>query len=140
MLDEQHLHATRVDAWLERSARGLPAALLPRLLELAFGALWAQTVTTLGEVTLTAIAERVVCRTMEKYPHIGQLDVDAGGLRSAGLDPTAPKLREAIRFVILEFLTVMGTLTAGLLTPELHATLAHVSLPRAARGQREKTS
>jgi hypothetical protein len=33
---------------------------------------------------------------------------------------------EGIRFVLVEFLTVLGNLTAGILTAELHAELSHV--------------
>jgi hypothetical protein len=36
------------------------------------------------------------------------------------------KLQEAIRFVVLEFLVVIGNLTGELLTPSLHSELSKV--------------
>jgi hypothetical protein len=44
------------------------------------------------------------------------------------------ELRRGIRFVLTEFLTVLGNLTAEILTPELHAALSNVALPELVRG------
>ena len=52
MLDEGQ-HGAWVDSWLKRSAKDLSPQALLQLFERAFGALWARTQTTLGEVTLT---------------------------------------------------------------------------------------
>jgi hypothetical protein len=63
-------HETCVDGWLERSAKDLSPPVLWRLFTQAFGVLWARTKTTLGEVTLTAIAERVLYNASEKFPFL----------------------------------------------------------------------
>ena len=128
-------HGACVDAWLERSAKNLPPELLLRVFEAALGALWGRTQSTLGEVTLTAIAERVLSRASEKFPLLSALKVEPPeGIQCRELrkgigviQPTV--LLEAIRFVLVEFLTVLGNLTAEILTPELHAELSNVSLP-----------
>jgi PAS domain S-box-containing protein len=57
------------------------------------------------------------------------LGVDATGLHGEGLRARAAslpidQLSSAMRFVLVEFLTVVGDLTAEILTPELHAALA----------------
>ena len=132
MLDEDE-HAARVAAWLERSAKGLSPEALLRLFEVAFGALWARTKITLGEVTLTAIAERVLHNASEKFPLLASLKVEAAGgiqcrdLRERVTSMHDSELLEGIRFVLVEFLTVLGKLTAEILTPELHSELSSVN-------------
>jgi hypothetical protein len=126
-------HVARVDAWLKRSAKDLSPEVLLQLFETALGALWARTRTTLGEVTLTAIAERVLYNASEKFPLFSSLEVEpAGGiqfreLRARISSVRVSELKEAVRFVLVEFLTVLGNLTAEILTPELHSELSNVA-------------
>ena len=135
MLDAAR-HADRVDAWLRRSGKGRSPEALLQLFEAGFGALWARATTTLGEVTLTAIAERVIYNASEKFPLLSSLEVEpTGGIRCGALrvqigSVADPRLKEAIRFVLVEFLTVLGNLTAEILTPELHSELARIALPK----------
>lgn len=132
-------HAGCVDAWLERSATGLAPEALLRLFEAALAAVWIRTETTLGEITLTAIAERVLHTASERFSLLGSLKVDpTGGIQcrelSARIGSVEPsELREAIRFVLVELLTVLGNLTAEILTPALHAEMAGVALSDALR-------
>jgi hypothetical protein len=53
-------HVGHVDAWLDGAAKTLTSAQLITLFEQALGALWRRTEVTLGEVTLTAIVDRVL--------------------------------------------------------------------------------
>jgi hypothetical protein len=133
---DQGQHEAPVDAWLKRSAKDdLPPAVLLQLFEAALGALWARTKTTLGEVTLTAIAERVLHDASEKFPLFSSLKVEPTGgipfreLRERPNSVNVSELTAGIRFVLVEFLTVLGNLTADILTPELHAELSNVALP-----------
>ena len=125
-------HSACVEAWLARSAKGLPAESLLRLLDAALGVLWARTRTTLGEVTLTAISERVLYNAAERFPSFAALKVDPErGILCQKLGEgigsvRAAELQEGARFVLTEFLTVIGSLTAQILTPELHAALLRV--------------
>jgi hypothetical protein len=131
-------HTARVETWLERSAKDLAPTDLRRLLEAALGALWTRSKTTLGEVTLTAIAERVLYTTSERFPVFSSIKVEPKtGIAFRGNDEPRPahepELRSGIRFVLVEFLTVLGNLTAEILTPELHAELSTVDLPSGGR-------
>jgi hypothetical protein len=134
VLDEGR-HGAFVDAWLGRSAQKLPPELLLQLLEAAFGALWDRTRTTLGEVTLTAIAERVLYNASEKFPFLSSVEVDpTTGIQCSELreridSMSSPELIDGLRFILVELLTVLGNLTAEILTPELHSELSHVALP-----------
>jgi hypothetical protein len=127
-------HAASVDAWLERAGgAGLSSAALLQLFEAALGALWARTVTILGEITLTAIADRVLHDAAQKVPLFSSLRVEPNGtgirfdeLRESGSGIRTTDVLAGIRFVLVEFLTVLGNLTAGILTAELHAELSRV--------------
>jgi hypothetical protein len=131
MVDESNVHAACVTTWLEHAAAGLPAAGLLDLLELAFEALWSRVRPTLGDVTLGAIADRVVHDASERFPPCGSLVVGPSGFQFEGLrarldEWRAEELEVALRAVLFDFLTVFGHLTAEVLTPALHATLAGV--------------
>ena len=141
MLDDGR-HAVCVDAWLEQSAPGLAPEALLRLFEAALDAVWLRTKTTLGEVTLTAIAERVLHNASESFSLLLSIKVEpAGGIqcrelsaRIGSVDPS--ELRKAIRFVLVELLTVLANLTADILTPALHAEISAVALPDAIRAEK----
>lgn len=143
MVDENDGHAICVAAWLEGAADGLPAARLIDLFERAWGALWTRIRPTLGDVTLGAIADRVVYTASERFPPFSALEVGPTGLRFDGLRARAEELRHgdlavALRFLLVEFLSVLGHLTADVLTPALHATLRTVALETPARAPRGK--
>ena len=131
-------HGTCVDVWLEQSAKGLSAPALARLCEVALSALWLRTKTTLGEVTLGAIGERVLFTAAEKFPFFNAFKVEPGLGIELRVDHSPAfrddaELRDGIRFLLVELLSVLGNLTAEILTPELHAELMVVTLPKAVR-------
>jgi hypothetical protein len=141
MADESN-HGACVDAWMERGAKGLPPDRLLLAFEWAFAALWQRAHQTLGDVTLTAIVDRVIYVSAERYPMLSALKLEAVGLRCGDLHHRASsldgdQLAQGARFVLVEFLTVLGNLTAEILTPALHAELAKVDPQLAARARGE---
>lgn len=129
-------HAAHVDAWLAREARDLPPAQFMRLVALGLDTIWQRTAVTLGEVTLVAIAERVLNDVTARFPCFGALMVEPTGIQCRELiehiaDTRESEVREGARFMLVELLTVLGSLTAEILTPDLHAQLAEVTLPDA---------
>ena len=125
-------HKSCVHGWMDRAARGLPPERLTLAFEQAFAALWRRAQQTLGEVTLAAITDRVLFTAAEQFPDLGSLRIDADGLsceelrtRARSLEPD--DLAEGIRFVLIEFLTVLGNLTGEILTPALHSELSNVA-------------
>lgn len=110
---------------------GLPAGRLLQAFEQGFAALWGRANRTLANVTLVAILERVLYVATEKYPFLCALKVEANGLCCQELQARAASLEhdqltQAVRFVLVEFLTVLGNLTAEILTPVLHSELLKV--------------
>jgi hypothetical protein len=127
---------------MERLAKDLSSEQLVQLFEQATGAIWRRADITLGEITLTAIADRVLHNAAEKFPlfeslEVGEKGVDCQGLLESLNDDDEGQLTEGIRFVLLEFLLVIGNLTAGVLTPALHSELDKVSLEDLAPGNNE---
>lgn len=121
-------HDVAVTAWLKRAAQGRSIESLIEVFEGTFAALWQRSHLTLGEVTLTAIVERVIHTATEQYPLLASVEIGATGLSCQSLRSQAGLHRDqvsaAIRFVLLEFLTVLGNLTAEILTPALHVELS----------------
>lgn len=114
MFDDANEHAARVDAWL-RPAKRLPSATVRDAFERAFDALCARARVALGDVTVSTINDRVIESTHERFPWFWP---------SADASPGA--LRRAVRFVLVEFITVVAHLTGGILTRPLHEALWRV--------------
>jgi len=143
VLDEND-HRARVDAWMERAAKEAPPERLFDAFERAFDAMWRRARVTLGDVTLTAILDRVLYTGAERFPLLSPLEVDATGLRCDKFRQRTgsvqrDQLGEGIRFILVEFLTVLGNLTAEVLTPALHAELAKVAAKAAVPGEEAKS-
>jgi len=130
VLDEND-HRACVDAWMERVAKDPPDQVFGAF-EIAFAAMWRRARVTLGDVTITAILDRVLYTAAERFPLLSSLEMDATGLRSDKFRQGAgglqrDQLGEGIRFILVEFLKVLGNLTAEVLTPALHSELAKVA-------------
>ena len=139
MLPDEAAHVECVEAWLDQAAKTLAPAQLVTLFERALSALWRRAEITLGEVTLTAIVDRVLYTASETYPFLSALKVEETGIGFDGFREQGAhvaNLPEAVRLVLVEFLTVLGHLTDEILTPALHAELSKVALevPGAERG------
>jgi hypothetical protein len=125
-------HAEFVASWIDGTASQLDAASLVAMIARATSAVWRRARLVLGEVTLQAIAGRVIRDSSEKYPFLSALRLDgAGGISFQDLGkgaalPDAGQLQEGLEFVLVEFLTVLGSLTGEILTPALHAEIRKV--------------
>jgi hypothetical protein len=145
-LTDKNEHAVHVEAWMQATAKGLTADQLVRLFEKALGVLWQRAQGTLGDVTLAAIVDRVLHGTIERAPLLAALKVDPSGfhcdeLREHAGDAVA--LAQGIQLFLVEFLTVVGSLTAEILTPALHSALSGMTAfpgHREGRGPRGKSA
>jgi len=126
-------HARFVEAWLNKATQRQPPTALISVFKRGTSALWQRALVTLGEVTLTAIVDRVLYTATEKYPFLSTLKVDETGIRfdefrREGAVQHDGLLVDATLFVMAEFLSVIGRLTDEILTPALHAELSKVVL------------
>src|SRR4051812_25826900 len=111
---DDSVHDEYVREWMKRSA-GSSAEELAGLFESAMAALWRRTDSALGGITVAALVDRVLYTATEKYPVLGSLTLDTNGVNFAEFRKQAgsvknAELREAIEFVIVEVLTVVGNL------------------------------
>lgn len=145
MFDENDDHRNCVNTWMARG-EGLSPEQLLRAFEQALASMWRRAHRTLGDVTLTAIINRVLYNVSERFPLFSSLRLEATGLRCEELrdrvgDLLPRQLEEGIRFALVEFLTVLGNLTGEILTPALHSELlregSEQAVPGANRPQRE---
>ena len=141
---DDSVHIKYVREWMKHASRLSPDE-LAELFEKAMSALWQRTYSALGDITVAAIVDRVLYNATEKYSILGSLKLGAKGidftefLEQAGSLHDG-ELREAIQFVLVELLTVVGNLTAEILTPALHSELSSVSLkdPRSKQSGEKK--
>ena len=130
-------HDERVAAWMEHHAKKLTSPQLLQLFDEALRSLWERSHRTLADVTLLAIVDRVLHTSAARFPHLAALKVDAGGFRCEELElrgarVPAEEVARSIHFFLVEYLTVLGNLTAGILTPALHSELSRFDRARAA--------
>src|SRR6187431_1718021 len=128
-MTDDHEHAACVEQWRRRLGDELDAAALIRAFERAYGAVWQRARLTLGDITLVAIGDRVLHDAAEQYPILRDVRLEVAGIsteelqrRASGLE--IQELERAVRTVLVELLAVLGRLTAGVLTPPLHAALS----------------
>lgn len=101
--------------------------------EEGFDRVWRRAASTLGEISLVAVTRRVLHHTAKRYPPLASLEVSHSGLESRPLDELRARgetgelgpeaLEEMLGAVLVELLTVVGRLTAEILTPALHEAL-----------------
>lgn len=126
-------HAQAVEQWRKRVATADSPERIVAIFEHTFRTLWSRAQRTLGDVTMTAIVDRVLSVAAEHTPLLAGVHVDLQGVHCDGLLSEAEQLPpeetlQALSAVLTDFLTVLGNLTAEILTPAMHASLASVRL------------
>jgi len=123
-------HRVVVDAWIRRSVERGSSFEIVGLFGAALEGLWTRAEGTLGSVTLTAIAERVLGAATGRYPFLSVISPRPNGdarwrERLHERLASVPKLQllEGLRFALIELLAVIGRLTAEILSQDLHAAI-----------------
>jgi hypothetical protein len=123
-----NIHSRRIDEWMKHAA-SMARDQRAVAFEKALTALWRRTYSALGDITVSAILNRVLYEASGKYSILGSLKLDSDGINFTEFRVQAAscgdrELSEAIQFVLVELLTVVGNLTAEILTPALHSELS----------------
>jgi hypothetical protein len=130
MSSENLLHERCVDAWMRSRAGNADNDHAVELLLIGLRALWERAEPSLGEVTLTAIFQRAIHTAERRHEELVQLGLhvsERGVIDVAHPLPPRAELGGAVSCVLVEILRTLGSLTAGALTPALHASLAMAS-------------
>jgi hypothetical protein len=136
-------HAAAVRAWAAAMPLDAVSDVVIRAFERAFNAVWARAHITLGEVTLIAIVDRVLFDAAQHHPMMAAIELQPTGFTFDRLlvpsqEPSTADIAAALEAVLVDLLTVIGRLTAEILTPALHAALSAVALPPRAIAPRDE--
>jgi hypothetical protein len=138
----QEEHAPLVDAWIRETTNDLSSQRLVQLFGEGIQALEKRTLVTLSDVTLGAILDRVLHDSQKKYPFLSGLKIGPTGI---SFDESLPRIDqqeparviESFRSFLIEFLTILGNLTGGILTKPLHQELTTVRLSNSRDGRKD---
>ena len=130
-------HAGVVADWLGKNSQNATSESLGDLFCTGFNAIWQRARRTIGVITLTAIGDRALRFTTDRYPPLEFVTLEQDGIqcddfraKTAGLPPE--ELTAAIGYALTQFLTILGGMTSEILSPALHAELLAVGVPGAA--------
>jgi len=135
-------YSQQVDDWIRRNASGLSSERLLLLFGDAIDAIQKRAATTLSEVTLAPIFDRVLIRSQKNFPLLSKMKIEASGVCLDALmaqpgDSKPDEVTEAFRFFLVELLTLLGTLTADILTKPLCQELFKVTPERARQANQQ---
>jgi len=124
-------HAKKVDEWISKSVVGLEQVDQARVFASAILAIENRILLTLSSITWKAILERALSQSIEQHPLLSGIKVEAHGLSIAELLPTLQseqtnQVIESFRFFIIELMTIVGNLTAEVLSEPLYRVLSEV--------------
>lgn len=125
-------HMQKVDLWENKQAHGLSVEKRIQLFEKAIQVVEQRSRLTLSSVTVMVVINRALFECKEKFPLLSEIKVESKGLNLEGFrrqsDSKKPEQRsDALRYFLIEILTVFGNITADVLTAPLYKALMDVS-------------
>ena len=121
-------HDGYVARWLARAGAGRSPPELAELLERALNALYGSARQVLGDVTLDAIVDRVLFSARERHLFLSGVGFASGTFSCRKLIEVGPAdaqaIRAGVRSLLTELLTVVGNLTADVLTSAFRTELS----------------
>ncbi|MGZ3693609.1 MAG: hypothetical protein ACXWQO_05425 [Bdellovibrionota bacterium] len=129
-------HKTLVSAWAEKNTKGLNAEQLVRLFSAAIRAVEQRCLTTLSSITVMVVLDRALEESKETYAFLSDITVETQGLDLGGLlgkckNYKLEELREGLQDLLIGLLTVIGNITADILTAPLHKQLLEINCENA---------
>lgn len=130
-VEQNILYAKLVQDWENKNASDLPLTQRVILLEKAIHVIEQRALMTLSSITLEVILDRVRHQSIEKFPLLTDVKFNNKHLNFQELLHKKKKhkeedLVEALRYFLIEFITVLGRITADILTTPLHRELLKV--------------
>ncbi len=122
----------QVEIWEKKNVEGLRISEKAELYCKAIYAVEQRTLKTLSSVTLEVVLDRALIQSQEKFSLLTSIKVLPKGLefsdflKSEHFQKPNEELIHALRHLLVEILTVLGNITAGILTKPLHDELSKV--------------
>lgn len=125
-------HLLIVKQWDADNATDLQAQDLVTLYALAFHVLCERTLATLSSITVQVVIERVLHEGATHFEVLANVRTQEDGFNFSGLienhkNYSAADIRSALQNLLSELLSVIGNITAEILTKSLHAELMTVT-------------
>jgi hypothetical protein len=126
---QNNMHSDLIEDWEKKNIVGLTSDQHIRLIEKAIQAIEQRAGITLSVVTLTLILDRVLHESQDKFPLLSDASIESNRLsfEKMHIHHKSEDLLEPIRYVLIELLTVLGRITADILTTPLHKELLKVT-------------
>lgn len=126
-------HSEQVEAWGKKNCENLSSEAIVQIFLLALIAIHKRSLVTLSSVTVLVVADRALHVSKEKFPLLSEITIDPNGFNLTGLlrsgfSPVPQELRNSLEHLLIEFLNVLGNITADVLTAPLHAELKKVTV------------
>lgn len=119
----------QIEIWEKNKIEGLSTVEKLQLLRKALFVVEQRTLKTLSNVTLEVVLDRALHQSREKYELLSAVKLSSHSLNFDGLledgqfrDPQEECV-QALRHLLIEILTVLGSITAGILTQPLYQEL-----------------
>lgn len=125
-------HAKHVALWEKKRTKELTVEDQIIVYGVAVNALEKKATATLSRVTLLVILDRVLHQSQKKFPILSDAlikddTISFGPLVLNSKTKLDPESIEALRYFLVEFLNVLGRITADILTIPLHEELMKIS-------------
>ena len=130
-VEQNTTYSRLVQDWENKNTNDLSPIQKVILLEKAVHVIEQRALMTLSRITLEVILDRVLQQGHEKFPILSKVKLINKHLSFQWLlntsNHTPEELIEALRFFLIEFITVLGRITADILTAPLHKELLKVT-------------
>lgn len=126
------IHAKLIDDWEKAVATKIKQEQHIKLIEKAIKVVEARSLHTLSSITYSVIVDRVIHQSSKKYPLLLKTNLKSGSFNFKEVHQDNSHSRqmvlEALRFLLLELLRILGRITAEILTTPLHQEILKVTL------------
>lgn len=131
-IDQSNAHKDFVNLWEEKNVQGLRAEQIIKIYGSAILAVERRCLDTLSSVTVQVVLDRVLHEGLVKFPLLSNVTIEPMGLNLSGLNQNngnfkLEEISDALRYLLVEFLTVIGNITSEVLTVPLHKELMEVT-------------
>lgn len=132
--DQRIFHKEQILLWEEKNLKNLESKELVELYANAFNAMEKRCLATLSTVTVQVVKERILHISFEKFPLLSSVKLEATQLNFKILiqnceNYNIEELKDALRFLLVEFLSVIGNITSGVLSEALYKQLFDITAP-----------